>query len=407
MTNKGGHMTRKHLSTSRRITLIAVQAALLMAPLPVLAESPSRFEHDWTRLLDANGLPVSISTSASMPVFESRQGNPVLAPDGHQVTLAEFDNVRGTVAVKCIGQGTHSSLHMTGLIPNGVYTIWLSTYKAPGGPANLSAMGALGQDPDGKNNIMVADADGEGFLVAMNPAGTLTANGGTVGGCLATDEFQYRLEGAYHIDGTTYGKTPGPDGVWVEQFAFDFQQMNHLYTFAQDKDGNAISTDTPWQTLVFESRAGNQVVAPDGHQLNLAEFNMAQGTVAVKCGKSGTRTSVHMNGLVPYGMYTVWLVVFGAGGPAAGNIGVGVIGSDNGASQNLVQADKDGEAEFTAVNPGGVLSASGNIGACWTSSESEVHVVGIYHIDGSAHGSSPGPGGTFIEQFEFRFVNAN
>ncbi len=400
-------MTRKNHSNSRRMTLIAMQAALLIAPLSLLAESPSRFEHDLTRLLDANGGPVNTSTPANTPLFEARKGNPVLAPDGHQLTLAEVNNARGTVSIKCTGQGTHSSLHMTGLIPNGVYTITLSTYKAPGGPDNLNAVGALGQDPDGKGNVMIADEDGEGFLIAVNPAGPLTANGGSVGACLSTDEFQGRLEGVYHIDGQTYGKTQGPDGASVEQFAFNFQRMNRVYTFAQDQEGNAITADTSPDTLIFESRAGNAVTAPDGHQLSLAEFNMAQGTVAVKCVKAGTRTSLHMNGLIPNAQYTIWLNVFGSDGSAAGNIGAGALGSDNGVTQNVVLSDRDGEAEITALNPGGMLSAQGNIGACWTSSEAELHVVGIYQIDGMPHGPVPGPDGSFIEQFAFQFVKAN
>ena len=400
-------MTRKTHSNSRRMTLIAVKAALLIAPLSMLAESPSRFEHDLTRLLDANGGPVNASTPVNMPVLESRKGNPVLAPDGHQLTLAEINNARGTVSIKCTGQGTHSSLHMTGLIPNGVYTIWLSTYKAPGGPDNLSAVGALGQDPDGKGNVMIADEDGEGFLVAWNPAGLLTANGGVIGACLSTDEFQGRLEGVYHIDGQTYGKTPGPDGAYVEQFAFNFQRMNRVYKFAQDQDGNAITADTSPDTLIFESRAGNLVTAPDGHQLSLAEFNRAQGSIAVKCVNAGTRTSLHLNGLIPNAQYTIWLNVFGSDGSPSGGIGAGALGSDNGATQNVVLSDQDGEAEITAVNPGGMLSARGSVGACWITSEAELHVVGIYHIDGRSHGPIPGPDGSFIEQFAFQFVKAN
>jgi hypothetical protein len=389
------------------MTLIAIQAALLIAPLSLLAESPSRFEHDLTRLLDANGGPVTTSTPANSPVFESRKGNPVLAPDGHQLTLAEVNNARGTVSIKCTSQGTHSSLHMTGLIPNGVYTITLSTYKAPGGPDNQSAVGALGQDPDGKGNVMIADEDGEGFLMAVNPAGPLTANGGSIGACLSTSEFQARLEGVYHIDGQTYGKTEGPDGAWVEQFAFNLQRMNRVYTFAQDQDGNAITADTSTDTLIFESRAGNPVTAPDGHQLSLAEFNAAQGAVAVKCVRAGTRTSLHMNGLIPNAQYTIWLNVFGSDGSAAGMIGAGALGSDNGVTQNVVLSDQDGEAEITALNPGGMLSGQGSVGACWTSSEAELHVVGIYHIDGMSHGPVPGPDGSYIEQFAFQFVKAN
>ncbi|PYT06082.1 MAG: hypothetical protein DMF49_12250, partial [Acidobacteria bacterium] len=35
-------------------------------------------------------------------------------------------------------------------------------------------------------------------------------------------------------------------------------------------------------TLLFESRAHNPILAPDGHQVTLAEFNAVQGQASVK-----------------------------------------------------------------------------------------------------------------------------
>src|SRR2546426_11071 len=43
-------------------------------------------------------------TSPDAPLFEVRKHNPILAPDGHQITLAEFNRVAGWARVKCVGE---------------------------------------------------------------------------------------------------------------------------------------------------------------------------------------------------------------------------------------------------------------------------------------------------------------
>src|SRR5262249_7496779 len=93
---------------------------------------------------DANSQP---PTSPGTPLFEARQHNPILAPDGHQVTLAEFNAVSGYVSVQCLNGGTHVTVHLANLIPKGVYTIWNLVFKAPGFDpsfANLIGLGAIG-----------------------------------------------------------------------------------------------------------------------------------------------------------------------------------------------------------------------------------------------------------------------
>ena len=49
---------------------------------------------------------------------------PVLAPDGHQLTLEEWSTAEGISKVFCDGTTTHYELQLDGLIPNGVYTVW-------------------------------------------------------------------------------------------------------------------------------------------------------------------------------------------------------------------------------------------------------------------------------------------
>src|SRR5437660_10758803 len=56
-------------------------------------------------------------TDAASPLFEVRKGNPILAPDGHQVTLGEFNAVEGAASVQCVARGTLVTLQLSHLIP--------------------------------------------------------------------------------------------------------------------------------------------------------------------------------------------------------------------------------------------------------------------------------------------------
>ena len=152
---------------------------------------------------------------------------PILAPDGHHVTLGEFDQVTGTAEVKCLASGTQVKLHLSNLIPQGVYTIWSLTFQSPGFDGtlasfvNLTGVGALGSI-DGSSNTFKASASGEGQITGIIPAGNLSVFG-SIGQCILTDEFEVHFVGVYHIDGMTYGPMPGPDGTLIEHFGFIFK----------------------------------------------------------------------------------------------------------------------------------------------------------------------------------------
>ena len=171
---------------------------------------------------DVNGQPPA---SSSTPLFEARQHNPILAPDGHQVTLAEFNAVSGYVSVQCLNDGTHVTVHLANLIPQGVYTIWNLVFKAPGFDpsfANLIGLGAIGAST-GAQNVFRASASGEGVVSATTPAGPLSVFG-EIGACAPVDLFEWHVVGVYHIDGQSHGSSTGPAGTAVEQFGFIFRQ---------------------------------------------------------------------------------------------------------------------------------------------------------------------------------------
>ena len=78
---------------------------------------------------DADG---NAPSDPATPLFENRKHNPVLAPDGRPITLAAFNSAAGTAKVRCIDGGTHVRLDLSGLIPNGIYTLWNAVFEAPG-----------------------------------------------------------------------------------------------------------------------------------------------------------------------------------------------------------------------------------------------------------------------------------
>ncbi|HEY3057248.1 MAG TPA: hypothetical protein VGK31_15080 [Thermoanaerobaculia bacterium] len=175
--------------------------------------------------------------------------------------------------------------------------------------------------------------------------------------------------------------------------------------FVRDGAGKPLTAQSDPATPVYESRTLAPILAPDRHQLTLAEFNAPRGFVIARCGKKGTETVIRLTGLVPNGVYTMWLLTFRSPGfdPTFANlIGLGAIGS-RGGTQNVVQASPAGTAELTVTAKAGALSMFGNLTDCWVADEYEVHVVGAYHIDGVTHGATPGPDGSFVEQFGFIF----
>jgi hypothetical protein len=171
----------------------------------------------YNKVVDASGhAPVGNTTL----LFDAVGNAPVKAPDGHQITLGEFNMASGQASVKCIQAGTHVVIHLEGLIPNGVYTIWTMVLSSPGYDGTFAAVtgvGALGA-PDGSQNAFTASAHGMASLSVTAPGGNLSAVG-SVSNCFHS-EFEVLLSTAYHLDGLTHGGVPGDEATWVFQSGF-------------------------------------------------------------------------------------------------------------------------------------------------------------------------------------------
>ena len=158
-------------------------------------------------------------------LFDVRGKNPVTAPDGHLITWAEWSAVRGNIYVECQDAGTFVSLKLSGLIPNGVYTMWNVSVAAPGfDPTvegfNVTGIGAAGKG-DGSDNSFIASPNGKAQISMLSPGGDLSMFG-EITNCPVKDQFEWHIVGSYHIDGMTYGPDLGPDGTVAEQFGFIF-----------------------------------------------------------------------------------------------------------------------------------------------------------------------------------------
>ena len=137
---------------------------------------------------------------------------PILAPDGHHITLEEWSTAQATSIISCNGSTTNYSLTMTGLIPNGVYTVWNFIYASSKKPGNdvigNIAGGPLGPS-DGSKNAFTASETGSASL-DFGVSGGEQLSFGNQPNCAITDAGGSIMVILYHIDGQTYGPQDGP-----------------------------------------------------------------------------------------------------------------------------------------------------------------------------------------------------
>ena len=154
-------------------------------------------------------------------LYEERTHAQIFGPDGHPVTWGEWNRVTGSAKINCTGQGTRLNVNIEGLIPNGVYSLWVMPFQPPGfdtAYTNVSGFGSAGEN-NGSENVFTASSSGSARFHVTHPAGALSSFG-SVSGCMASDEYEVHFVGIYHIDGKPGTTTPGPAGKYVEQFAF-------------------------------------------------------------------------------------------------------------------------------------------------------------------------------------------
>lgn len=190
-------------------------------PDPVTLTADLKLSQIVVDLVEQDCTPVTASTDPAtlvwlVPVSQAFAGIcdtanifPVIAPDGQQLTFAEWATATGSVTLTCLeGGSTRFDVNLAGLIPNGVYTIW----HFP-----LGAGGALASHPPVDiNNVFVASATG-----AVNASVVATDGDMTFFGSAASCQLPVPLQSqiadgiymvlVYHTDNMSWGAGPGPE----------------------------------------------------------------------------------------------------------------------------------------------------------------------------------------------------
>jgi len=358
--------------------------------------------HEHEGILNESGNPINNGTSDQALLLQANGKARLLAPDGHQLTLGEFDDVRGSITAKRLDDGTMVTVDLSGLIPNGRYA--LSLLLMGMGPDPVG-MGAASDNP--KDSIFIADEDGDALFSAVKRAGALSERGQVTSSWL-TGTIPEVMGAPMAIVVGSYVPN-GPESIPIPQFSSRFQRLMLLNNEIRDAAAHEITEQMPLNTPIFEFRKQNQISAPPEQALGqrrpvtLGEFRKAYGAISVKCTKEGTQVAMHLQGLIPHGVYTIWLAKPDPADPSK-NLGFGALGSEDGSSGNSFVADHDGEASLVGTNNGGKLSGFGTIAQCWLTGEPVVQVAGVYHIDDRTHGATAGPDGTYAAQFAWVFA---
>ncbi len=162
-------------------------------------------------------------------IYTKHNENPITAPNGDHIKWGEFMSISGNAHANCTENGTLIDLTAYGLVPNGIYSLWNVIANAPGIDAgyegyNIIGKGAAGRG-DGLDNVFTASPEGKAQITLLSPSGSLSMFG-EIEDCALTTPSVWYVVGCYHIDGKTYGKTQGPVGQSVEQFAFKLTEQN-------------------------------------------------------------------------------------------------------------------------------------------------------------------------------------
>lgn len=199
-------------SVPMTINVEANQAAtvdLVIKPQPVVAHMNFGNVDIFDEINDEDG---NTPTDADEPIyaaniFDAPLGllTAIKAPDGHHVTLSEWQKAKGNLMVNCNGNTSTVKITLEGLIPNGTYTFWLAylnKIKKVGESINGATDFIFPTNPplgSGTKNVLIAGADGT-INASIEHAS-----------CILTEQVALVMPILYHINGKTFGSGHVPD----------------------------------------------------------------------------------------------------------------------------------------------------------------------------------------------------
>jgi hypothetical protein len=172
---------------------------------------------------DVNGVRPDSSTDPATPIYSAALGQPLLAPDGHQLTWGEWERPilvnKSEANIRCNERRsrTHFHLKFRGLIPNALYSVWVFAELDDSSPVLSGRFPANSS----QNNGFRTDRHGNAEFEATSEAGPFTISGGEFTGCLF-DYQLFSLNMTYHSDGMLHGDVPGPAGIVIQELNFAF-----------------------------------------------------------------------------------------------------------------------------------------------------------------------------------------
>ncbi|WP_373516581.1 carboxypeptidase-like regulatory domain-containing protein [Pricia sp.] len=154
-------------------------------------------------------------------IFDAPVGqlNEIKAPDGHQVSLSEFQTAKGNLLVHCNGNSSTVEISLEGMIPNGTYTFWL---------AYLNKTRKVGESIDFANDFVnftnppIGPSNGSGNALVADANGKIEATLEHTS-CILTDEVALVIPVLYHLNGKTFGGGHVPDAEETVQMLVYFQ----------------------------------------------------------------------------------------------------------------------------------------------------------------------------------------
>jgi hypothetical protein len=213
------------------LTLFVLVVSFIVLPHTAQAQKFERFESSTFYLTVRAGACDVMNPSVGVIVPSTpldalvygappaRPCNPVTAPDGHHMTLGEFNAIEGSVRVQCLRKGTLVSIRLSGLQPFGIYTVWVPINVAPP-PTSSTALGSVVGDEKFVNSFR-ANVNGTAEITRIQPEGVGTNIPGYTPPCLLGDpDNRVEVHIVYHLDGLTNGPMPGPPTTWVVEERF-------------------------------------------------------------------------------------------------------------------------------------------------------------------------------------------
>lgn len=166
----------------------------------------ARYDRDMSAPLYASAQPVPHNPFDEGAEGPYRKGRPL------GLTLGDWFGADGTVTYTCVDGAGTMDVELTGLVPNGVYTMWHFFMAMPPTRPFIGTYDLPVGDRNGTQSVFHADRSGRAsFRREFQPCLQLSG-----------EHLAAGLAVAWHSDGETWGVEPGPfgTGTHVQLYAF-------------------------------------------------------------------------------------------------------------------------------------------------------------------------------------------